>query len=87
MHLKRLFASGRISEMAGESTLGIDKYMRELGLNRQVKKMVQNIKPELFNCLLAFSEGINEYANNLLVLPLEFYLSGSVWENWTVSDS
>ncbi len=34
MHLKRLFGSGRLSEMAGERAIEIDKFMRNIGLNR-----------------------------------------------------
>lgn len=49
--------------------------------------MADNIKPDLLQCMQAFSEGINDYVSNLNLLPIEFYLSGCKWEKWTVSDT
>ena len=34
----------------------------------------------------SFAEGINAYVNTLHFYPIEFYMLGIEWEEWTVSD-
>lgn len=35
----------------------------------------------------AFCDGINAYAKNVRMLPFEFYLTFSKWEDWQIEDS
>ena len=34
----------------------------------------------------SYADGINSYTNSLKFYPMEFYMLGLSWEDWTVSD-
>jgi penicillin amidase len=90
MSFLRRFAAGRLSEVAGEGTLEIDRWQRVVGLRRSAEKAWPHASEEAKTALLAFSAGVNAALDNMLAdnsLPYEFRLLGTVPERWTPVDS
>jgi penicillin G amidase len=61
MELMRRAASGRLSELAGISTLRIDETMRILGLRRRAEADYQLLPPETQGMLEAYARGVNAW--------------------------
>lgn len=54
----------------------------------EVGKMNTELLPEkIKKWLQAYVDGINSYAKIQNYLPLEFYLTWSEWEDWTIENS
>lgn len=90
MELMRRQASGRLSEVIGESMLDRDKYFRTLGLRRAGEKSYELYEGEARDVLHWFSDGVNAYieqAKENGSLPIEFNLLGFEPEEWTPIDS
>ncbi len=88
MTLTRLFAAGRICELAGDKALALDARMRTLGFLRQARRHAA-ILDEPTRCFFqCYVDGINAYLESEPdTLPLEFRLAGIAPEPWTVADS
>ena len=87
MELTKLFASGRISELAGEKAMNIDIRMRTLGFYRNAKKHIGLLgdKPRTF--LQKYVEGVNEFIKTRpKSIHLEFTLAGIKPEPWKMAD-
>ena len=88
MELTRLFASGRISELAGEKGKNIDTRMRTIGFYRNAKKHEKILNPETRMFFQDYADGVNAY---IKTCPdnhhLEFKLAGIKPGLWTVADS
>lgn len=83
-----LLARGRLSEMAGESALSMDIYMRTLGVPQFIDERYEAISPELKRHLENFAKGVNAYMDSHQDrLPLEFQLSGYRPEPWQASNT
>lgn len=63
--------------------LDLDKLLRSLGFRRAIKTMT-HVPTDLFE---AYAAGVNAYAEERLLLPIEFYLVGTKFDKWTVDDS
>ena len=61
--------------------------MRNFNFYNSGKMNAKILDPETRSFLEAFSNGINDYARNARLLPLEFYLTWTEWEEWTVDDT
>src|SRR6201996_3728476 len=61
MELMRRAASGRLSEIVGEPTLGVDKMMRVLGLRRHAVADLEGLPPETRAILDAYASGVNAW--------------------------
>jgi penicillin amidase len=61
MELTRLFASGRIAELAGEKATGIDVRMRTLGFYRNAKKHAALLSNETRTSLQKYVDGVNAF--------------------------
>jgi penicillin amidase len=88
MELTRLFASGRISELAGEQGKAIDTRMRTIGFYRNAERHAKllNSKARLF--FQKYLDGVNAYINTRSDYhPLEFKLAGIKPGPWTIADS
>ena len=90
MDLSRRQASGRLSEVIGETTLKNDQYFRTLGLRRAAENSYKDYSPEAKEILQSFSDGVNAYINERRdsgKWPLEFTFLGYEPEEWTPIDS
>ena len=62
MELMRRAASGRLSEIAGPATLGLDRTMRTLGLRRRaVDGLSRRCRPRRARVLEAYARGVNAW--------------------------
>ena len=46
MEKMRRLASGRLSELIGEKTIGIDKFFKTIGIKRSAEKALENLDQE-----------------------------------------
>jgi penicillin amidase len=88
MELTRLFASGRIAELAGEKAKGIDLRMRTLGFYRNAQKHVALLSNETRAFLQKYVDGVNAFIETQPDdIHLEFQLAGIKPSVWTIADS
>jgi penicillin amidase len=88
MEFWRHIGMGRISEIAGESALDQDKFIRTVGWNRMAEDYIdyyQQEAPEFIAILDAYSAGVNTYIDeNRNNLPLQFQILGRVQDSWEI---
>lgn len=65
-------AAGRLSEIGGEETLRTDRFFRSLGLRRTADKQAELVKGDARRFIQSYCDGVNDYMNSLVILPLEF---------------
>jgi penicillin amidase len=88
MELTRLFASGRITELAGEKAKGLDTRMRTLGFHRNAKKHVELLSAETRKFLQKYVDGVNAFIETRpKSIHLEFKLAGIKPSPWSMADS
>jgi penicillin amidase len=88
MEFNRRVGAGTLSAILGESTLGIDRFMRTLGLRRAAERDLATSDPETRTLLQAYADGINAYVeSHRNRLPLEFTILGVDPEPWTPVDT
>jgi penicillin amidase len=88
MELTRLFASGRIAELAGEKARGLDLRMRTLGFYRNAKKHATKLNDETRNFLQKYVDGVNAFIETRPdSIHLEFKLAGIKPSSWRIEDS
>lgn len=90
MEFLRRMAYGRLSELAGDETLGVDVYMRSLGFADLTKKNFQILEPKLQKMLRAFAAGVNAQRRQYPKRQFEEMLSASAGlkvEDWQGEDS
>ena len=88
MELTKLFASGRISELAGEKAKGIDVRMRTLGFYRNAKKHVALLSNEARTFFQKYVDGVNAFIETRpKSIHLEFNLAGIKPAPWSIVDS
>ncbi len=88
LEISRRLASGRLSEILGERTVPIDRFLRTLGIKQAAEKQYERYPPEMKQLLQAYAEGVNA-GNRALgwALPVEYFLTGSKPGYWSPSDS
>ena len=88
MELTRLFASGRISELAGEKARKLDLRMRTLGFNRNAKKHAVLLNGESQKFMQKYVDGVNAFIETRPEnIHLEFKLAGLKPLPWDITDS
>lgn len=87
MQLTRLFATGRIAELAGEKGKKSDILMRTIGFAREARKHEKILDERTRGLFQNYVEGINAFIAAGKDLPLEFRLAGIRAEPWTIADS
>ncbi len=87
MDFQRRLVAGRLSEVLGPTTLEIDRWMRVLGLRRQVEADLQVVSEEGRRALEAYARGVNCFIDAAPALPVEFALLHYEPEPWTPADS
>jgi acyl-homoserine-lactone acylase len=84
----KLISQGRLSEMAGQPVLEIDKYMRTLNLNKAAGLLYDEISEENKKFLECYAQGVNAYLEQHKDnLPPELSLNGYIPDTWEAYDS
>ncbi len=88
MQVTRLFAQGRISELAGDEGIDSDIRYRTIGLHRMAKEHAAILDRPVRNFLQAYVNGVNAFIDNCPEdIHLEFKLAGISPEKWEIADS
>lgn len=87
MNYYRRLGQGRLSEIKGRSSLGVDQLMRTVGLYQSVKEDLQSLDESTRQSLYAYAKGVNAWIKEERVLPIEFYLFDTKPELWKSEDS
>ena len=88
MELTKLFASGRIAELAGESARNLDIKMRTLGFYRNARKHAELLDHKTLVFLEKYVEGVNTFIRTRPQnIHLEFRLAGIKPSLWGSADS
>ncbi|HEY8612066.1 MAG TPA: penicillin acylase family protein [Roseomonas sp.] len=87
MEMTRRGGAGRLSEVAGSSTLRLDRFMRTLGLRQRAEADLAALPAEARGMLEAYAAGVNAWigARGRFAAP-EFLVLGAP-EPWKPSDS
>ena len=88
MEFLRLYASGRISELAGEKARNLDIRMRTLGFRRNATKHAAKLNDESRTFFQKYVDGVNAFIETRPQnLHLEFKLAGIKPSPWSIVDS
>ena len=87
MDFMRRTAEGRLSEVAGQGTVGLDRFMRILDLGDLAEAQLQHLDDRTVSALEAYTAGVNAFLDTDPVLPLEFHILDYEPEAWTPQDS
>ena len=87
MHLTRLYAEGRLGELAGERTRELDLRLRTYGFHRLAKKQAALLEAASRRHFERYAEGVNAFLTAGQDMPLEFALAGITPEPWSIEDS
>ncbi|MDP6832442.1 MAG: penicillin acylase family protein [Alphaproteobacteria bacterium] len=88
MEMNRRIGAGRLSEILGEATVGVDRFLRMLGLYRHSKASLQHLSAETRAVFTAYTAGVNAFLKSHRgPLPPEFLILGHRPERWRVADS
>ncbi|CAB5107841.1 hypothetical protein D3OALGB2SA_2242 [Olavius algarvensis associated proteobacterium Delta 3] len=88
MALTSLFASGRISELAGEKARDLDIRMRTLGFYRNAKIHAALLNDDTRMFLQRYADGVNAFIQTRPQdIHLEFKLAGIKPTPWQIADS
>ena len=88
MELTKLFATGRLAELAGAGAEDLDARMRTIGFHRQAKRQAEMLNSETRGQFQKYLDGVNAYIKNKTgEHHLEFKLAGIKPGPWELSDS
>lgn len=87
MDMMRRRASGRLSEIVGPETVGMDRAMRVYGFEAIAEAVLRDLPERHLAWLAAYRDGVNEALDGPLAAPLEYGLLGVEPEPWRLSDS
>ncbi|MEA2101619.1 MAG: penicillin acylase family protein [Thermodesulfobacteriota bacterium] len=88
MQLTRLFAEGRISELAGEQAKNLDIRMHTIGFLRHAQEHAAILNDETLAFFQAYLDGVNTYIRTHKdEWPTEFKIAGIKPEPWDITDS
>jgi penicillin amidase len=86
MEFWRRLGAGRLSEVLGEPTVEVDRWLRVLGLRRVAEQEVALLSDETRELMLAYASGVNAFIDRGR-LPVEFSLLRYRPERWQIADS
>lgn len=87
MDLTRREASGDLSEVLGNSTLGSDIQNRTVGLRRAAARTADNLTPEEEGLLQAYADGVNHFIATRPLPPEYAMLELTSVRPWDIVDS
>ncbi|HKO39206.1 MAG TPA: penicillin acylase family protein [Solirubrobacterales bacterium] len=86
MDFYRRVVEGRVSEMAGEEGLAVDRLMRTLGIRRIAEREETELDPELRAQLERFCAGVNAAARGARARPFELQVLRQSFAPWRPVD-
>jgi penicillin amidase len=86
MDFYRRVAEGRVSEIAGDEGLPVDRLLRTLGIRRAAEREAAALDPVLRERLARFCEGVNAAAGSVKALPFELQLLKLEFAPWRPVD-
>ena len=88
LEMNRRLASGRLSEILGNDTVSIDRFIRTLGIKRTAERQFDRYPVAAKRLLQAYADGVNAGNAHLAwALPVEYFLTGSKPGHWSPTDS
>ncbi|WP_197713986.1 penicillin acylase family protein [Polynucleobacter necessarius] len=88
MEMNRRIASGRLSEILGNDTVKIDRFVRTLGIKRAAERQFDRYPVSAKRLLKAYADGVNAGNAQLgWALPIEYFLTGAKPGHWSPTDS
>ncbi len=87
MELTRRLGAGRLSELLGPVTIGVDRTMRTLGFYRLAEQEYAGLSEPVRAALDAYAAGVNAFLAQRRALPPEFYLLRATPEEWRPADT
>lgn len=88
MEMNRRVPAGRLAEIFGKDVLGVDRFMRTLGIRRLIEDGLDGLAPDVRQALDAYAAGVNAWlAHRTGPLPPEFLVLGIEPEPWVPADS
>ena len=88
MEFNRRLASGTLSEVLGDKTVDIDRFIKTLGIRKAARLQYENLPSSTKLAIESYSNGVNAGYQDLgWALPLEFWLTGSKPALWTPIDT
>lgn len=88
MEFNRRLASGSLSELLGENTVGVDRFIRTLGIRSAAHAQFELLPSSTKLVLQSYANGVNAGFTDLgWALPIEFLLTGSKPGYWTPVDT
>jgi len=88
LEMNRRIASGRLSEILGDDTVKIDRFIRTLGIKRAAERQFDRYPVSAKRLLQAYADGVNAGNAQLgWALPVEYFLTGSKPGHWSPTDS
>ena len=88
MEINRRLSSGRLSEILGNETVAIDRFIRTLGIKHAAEKQFDRYPIATKRLLQSYADGVNAGNTHLgWALPVEYYLTGSKPGHWSPTDS
>ncbi|MBV9538969.1 MAG: penicillin acylase family protein, partial [Acidisphaera sp.] len=83
----RRAAAGELSEIAGPSTLGIDRMMRTLGVRRSAEADLAALPPDVHALLDAYASGVNAWIGRRGRFAAEEFVWFGAPKPWSAVDS
>jgi len=88
MEIQRRVGQGRIAEIAGPDLIGVDRFIRTLGLYRLAESSFAALSPFAQARLQAYVDGVNAFLDaHADALPPEFMILSDKPEPWKPADS
>ncbi|HAS41908.1 MAG TPA: penicillin acylase family protein [Microscillaceae bacterium] len=87
MQLTRMFAEGRLTELAGEAAKPLDIRARTMGYARNARKHAKLLNKETREFMQTYIDGVNAFIKRGENIPLEFKLAGIKPDLWTIENS
>jgi penicillin G amidase len=88
LEFNRRTMHGELSEILGEQTLPIDKFIRTLGVMKAAKVQYAGLSADNKLQVDSYVAGINAYIDqSMVVKPAEFWLTSSKPKHWTGEDT
>ena len=88
MEIRRRVGQGRLAEVVGGDRIGVDQFIRTLGLYRLAESSFAALSPTAQARLQAYADGVNAFLQTHAdSLPPEFWLLGDKPEPWKPADS
>lgn len=87
LEVQKRLTAGRLSEIFGKESVGVDTFFRTLNLNARAEKDIPYLSKPAITALESYRNGINDFVASNPTLPVEFQILGIKPDKWKISDS